>query len=199
MSKENNAVNGYILAGGKSSRMGMDKGLVMLGGKPAVQYVIEQLQPLVTKTVIVSDNREYEKFGLEVIGDVIKNSGPAGGILAALQHSDSKKNFVVSCDMPFITAPAITFLIKNSFQNQITLPVYKQHLEPLFGIYATDCFSGWQQLIEQQVFKLQDLISHFSFLKIETDDNPVFNELLFTNMNTQEDLEMAIKNLKHGS
>src|ERR1035437_7677768 len=99
-----NNLNGYILAGGKSSRMGTDKGLLVFNKKTIIQHVIAQLKPVVKEVIIVSNNRDYEKFGVKVIADIIKNIGPAGGIHAALSHSNTNHNFIVSCDMPFITA-----------------------------------------------------------------------------------------------
>jgi molybdopterin-guanine dinucleotide biosynthesis protein A len=53
--------------------MGTDKGLLFFNGKPIVQTIIEQLQPVVNKTIIVSNNSAYEKFGLEMIPDLIKD------------------------------------------------------------------------------------------------------------------------------
>ncbi|PJB11766.1 MAG: hypothetical protein CO119_10220 [Flavobacteriales bacterium CG_4_9_14_3_um_filter_40_17] len=71
---------GYILAVGKSTRMGEDKGLKAFNGKVLVASVIEELQKAVNKVVIVSSNPSYEQFGLEVVEDLVKNIGPAGDI-----------------------------------------------------------------------------------------------------------------------
>ena len=78
MDKKVNNINGYVLAGGKSSRMGKDKGMIIYNGKAIIEYIIEQLKPLVNKLVIVSNNFEYEKFGVEVINDLLKDIGPVG-------------------------------------------------------------------------------------------------------------------------
>jgi molybdopterin-guanine dinucleotide biosynthesis protein A len=89
MDTQTKHANAYILAGGKSSRMHTDKGLLLFEGKAMVQYFIEQLQPIFSKLFIVSNNPEDEKFRLEVIPDSIKDIGPAGGIYTALKHSNS--------------------------------------------------------------------------------------------------------------
>jgi molybdopterin-guanine dinucleotide biosynthesis protein A len=197
MTTKINTINGYILAGGKSSRMGMDKGLMVFNGKAIVQRVMEQMKPAVNKLVIVSNNPEYEKFGLEVVVDIIKNIGPAGGIHAALNHTNAEKNFLVSCDMPFITTGSIEFIIRHSLQSQITVPVYQCQTEPLFGIYSKECLTKWQELIQQGIIKLQDIISHFSLLKLDVDGNPLFYDSPFTNINTQDDFKEAIKKSKN--
>jgi molybdopterin-guanine dinucleotide biosynthesis protein A len=190
-----NNVNGYILAGGKSSRMGTDKGLIIINGKTIVKHVLEQLQPAVKDVVIVSNNPAYEKFGVKVIADDIKNIGPAGGIHSALNHTDTKQNFIVSCDMPFITTGAVKFIIKHALQSQITVPVYHEKTEPLFAVYPKECFTKWQKLIQKDIIKLQDIIIHFSFMKLNVDANPLFHDSFFTNINTPLDLKKAFKKL----
>lgn len=193
MNDRKNIINGYILAGGKSSRMGTDKGLLLLNGKLIIQHVIEQLQPTVQKVVIVSNNTDYDKTGLEVIGDIIKDIGPAGGIYTALSHSTTKYNFVVSCDMPFISSYAIDYVIQHSFQSQITLPILQEKIEPLFGVYSKDCLLKWEELIGKGIIKLQTLINNFDTLQLDVTENDLFNEVLFANINTKNDLESAIK------
>lgn len=184
-------INAYILAGGKSSRMGSDKGFVLFKGKPLIEKVIEQLQPLFEKIIIVSNNSEYKKFGLEVIEDLIKDIGPAGGIHAALSNTQSEKVFIVSCDMPFITTDTARFIIKHSVNQQITLFLYQGKIQPLFGVYSKDCLQKWEQLIGQGIIKLQEMITHFDLQKIDVSNNPSFNDLLFTNINDKHDLNKA--------
>lgn len=186
-------INGYILAGGKSSRMGTDKGLLMIEGKAMIQYVIEQMQLVFNNLLIVSNNSEYEKFGLEVIPDLIKNIGPAGGIYTALEHSDSLLNFVVSCDMPFITKGAIEFIIENSNESQIVLLENQGNLEPLFGIYAKDCEPIWLELIDEGKVKLQDMVKNFKLTTIPVENNEIFATSFFKNINTKADFNSALK------
>lgn len=187
--------NGYILAGGKSSRMGTDKGLLLFEGKAMIQYVIEQMQPIFEKLVIVSNNPEYEKFGLEVIPDLIKDIGPAGGIYTALDHSEAKLNFMVSCDMPFVTQEAIAFIVKNADENQIVLLENQGKLEPLFGLYAKDCEAVWVQLIQQKKVKLQEMVSYFKLKIIPIENNEIFAASFFKNINTKEDFNNALNRI----
>lgn len=186
-------VNGYILAGGKSSRMGVDKGLMLLEGKSMIKHVIDALKPVVDKIVIVSNNQEYEKFGFKVIGDLIADMGPAGGIYSALKHTDSHKVFIVSCDMPFVNADAIQYMINNSAQAEITLPLHHQSIEPLFGVYSKSCLTKWESLIETRIVKLQDLVVQFDLVKLNVDENKIFTELNFVNINTRNDYNNAIQ------
>lgn len=184
--------HGYILAGGKSSRMGIDKGLMLLNGKAIVQYVIDQMQPVVGKLVIVSNNQEYSKFGFEVINDLIHDIGPAGGIYSALNHSTTEKNFIISCDMPFVNSDAIRFVVKNAFQSEITIPLHHQNVEPLFGVYSKTCLPKWEELIGNGMLKMHDLIEYFNVLKLDVGINDLFAGNIFMNINTNSDFEKAI-------
>ena len=188
---ENNSpsVNGYIFAGGKSSRMSEDKGLVLFNGKPMIAHVIEQLKPAVQKIIIVSNNKTYEQFGLEVINDLVTDIGPAGGILTALSHTDSDCNFICSCDMPFIKTEAINFLIQHSFEFEITAAVHHDKIQPLFGVYSRSCLPEWKNQIQKKNYKLQELITHFNLQKLEMKNMQSFDETIFTNVNSKTELE----------
>ena len=187
--------NGYILAGGKSSRMGTDKGLLLIEGKAMIEFVIEQMQSVFDNLVIVSNNPEYAKFGLKVIPDLIKDIGPAGGIYTALNHSDNQLNFIVSCDMPFVTKEAIAFLVTNSNDSQIVLLENQGKLEPLFGVYSKDCEEKWLQLIQQGKVKLQDMVLHFKLKTLSVENNEIFPASFFKNINTKADFNNALNRI----
>jgi molybdopterin-guanine dinucleotide biosynthesis protein A len=194
MNHPKHTVTGYILAGGKSSRMGTDKGLILFKGKAIIQHVIEQLQPVTEKVVIVSNNPEYKKFDVEVIPDLIRDFGPAGGIYTALSHSKTEQNFVLSCDTPFVTTAAIEYMLQNANQSQITLTTHEGRLEPLFGVYTKSCLVQWDIFIQKGFLKLKDIVSSFDLLQLNIDNNPLFDNNFFMNINTPEDLKKIIIN-----
>lgn len=198
MTNIQSTINAYILAGGKSSRMGTDKGLLLFNGKPLVQWIIEQLFPVISNVVIVSNNHAYEQFGSLVIEDLIKDIGPAGGIHSALNHTPSEQIFIVSCDMPFITTHAVKYMIQNSLNSQIALPLFHSKIQPLFGVYSRHCLPKWKQLIDQGSVKLQEMILHFDLLKVDIEKDGLFGDFLFTNINNENDLNKALKQIKHG-
>jgi len=188
-----NIMNAYILAGGKSSRMGTDKGLMLLNHKLMVEHVIDALKPVVNEIFIVSNNPEYETLGFTVICDLIKDIGPAGGIFTALSHTNSEKIFIVSCDMPFINSDTIKFIFNNSSQHEITIPVNNQTIEPLLGVYSKSCLFKWGKLIENGVNKLQNLVEYFTIRKIRFEQDEFLDTIHFMNVNTKNDFENAIK------
>jgi molybdopterin-guanine dinucleotide biosynthesis protein A len=188
-------VNGYILAGGKSSRMGTDKGLLLLKGKPLVQWVIDGMRQSVNEIFIVSGNPLYKQFNVPVIDDELKNAGPAAGIYTAISHSHTPLNFIVSCDTPMISKPAVDFLIEQAQHHQVTVPVFNGFIHPLFGVYASGCKEDWKKLMDRGVLKLQDLITNFDLLKTDVSQHQQFTEIFFTNLNSKQDLDELQKQL----
>ncbi|APY12625.1 hypothetical protein BWZ22_15965 [Seonamhaeicola sp. S2-3] len=106
-----NHITGIILAGGKSSRMGTDKGFLKLKDKRFIEYSIEALKPLVANILIISDDANYDIFGFTRVDDLIKNSGPVAGIYSGLKASKTKFNLVLSCDIPLIKTDVLKRLI----------------------------------------------------------------------------------------
>ena len=190
-----NHIEAYILAGGKSSRMGTDKGLILFHGKPLIERIIYELNPLFERIVIVSNNPVYKKFDIEVIEDLIQDAGPAGGIHAAFSHAQTVKIFIVSCDMPFISAEAVQYIMERSGDGQISVPLYEGSIQPLFGVYAVDCLQQWENLIALGMNKLRQMITYFDLSKIDVDENRLFSEILFMNVNDKKDLTKAIQQL----
>jgi molybdopterin-guanine dinucleotide biosynthesis protein A len=99
-------VGGYVLAGGRSSRMGRDKALLPLAGKPLVEHALIKLRRICRDVAILSNNAELERLG-PVVKDLHPDCGPMGGLEAALAHSVHDWNLVLPVDVPF---PPTAFL-----------------------------------------------------------------------------------------
>ena len=132
-------ITGIILAGGKSSRMGSDKGFLMLNSKAFVQYSIDALKPLVSEIIIVSDNPNYDNFGLKRVNDIIKEAGPVSGICSGLEASKSDYNLILSCDIPLITTAVLKKLIdaKDDTSEIIQIETNGKTI-PLIALYKKD-------------------------------------------------------------
>jgi molybdopterin-guanine dinucleotide biosynthesis protein A len=196
--KINNA-GAYILAGGKSSRMGEDKGLMSFRGKILAEYPAQVLSSLFPEIAIVTGNAYYKKLGYETVPDKILNAGPAGGILSALHHTAYRKNFIVACDMPFITRASVQFILDNSHNAEITIPVFNGKMQPMFGVYDSLCSAKWEELVESRIRKLETLVKHFELRLIEVDSYEFFNEKIFANMNTPENINEENRDNKIGN
>lgn len=95
-------VGGYVLAGGRSSRMGQDKALLDLAGHPLIEYATTKLRRLCADVHILSSEPALAEYG-PMVRDVHPGCGPMGGIEAALLHSPFEWNLILPVDVPFLT------------------------------------------------------------------------------------------------
>lgn len=131
-------VGGIVLAGGQSSRMGREKGLVPLCGKPMVQWVLDALHPLVSDLIIVANDPGYETFGYRVVADDFKEMGPVGGLCTGLRASRAAINFVLGCDMPLITTSLLAYLLDQLGEETAIAAQAAGRKQPLVSIYRKE-------------------------------------------------------------
>jgi len=184
---------GIILAGGKSSRMGADKGLKELCGKPLITYAIKVLSGLCSEIVISSSSDAYQLFGLQVIADKLQGIGPMGGIYSALEQSKTEKNLVLSCDLPFVSEGLLSFILENSIGYQVAVPWQgSRHYEPLCGFYNLSVLDRMGSYIAKGNYKLPDLFEEININRLTINSNMDFyEEHLFLNVNSKSDLATA--------
>lgn len=175
-----------ILAGGNSSRMGEDKGLMLVNGKPMIQHVIDVAKGVVEDIIIVSNNSEYEKFGYTVVVDEIKGKGPLGGIYTGLQHSKTQLSLVLSCDIPYVNASILNLLISHSEGYDITIPKKDDVTHQLLGVFSKRCLMTFKNAIDDDELKL---ITLFKKLNLNIVDASHFSGRLFTNINEKNDIK----------
>lgn len=108
-------VGGYVLAGGKSSRMGRDKASLELAGKPLALHAVTKLQRVCADVHILSGNVELASYA-PLVQDLHPGCGPIGGMEAAFEHSRHEWNLLMPVDMPFFPS--------SIFQSWVTGVVY---------------------------------------------------------------------------
>lgn len=183
-------ITGIILAGGKSSRMGSDKGIVNLYGKKFIEHILEAVLPNVNEVIIIANNDNYNNLGYKVIKDKIKDCGPLGGIYTGLMNSKTENNIVVSCDIPFINSDLVKYIIENTSNADITVPVYKGNIEPLCAIYTKRTSDQIFNLIMNKDLKIQNILKYFITKELFiTKMQKFYTDKLFVNINTQEELK----------
>lgn len=175
-----------ILAGGKSSRMGEDKGLMLFNGKPMIQFIIDTVKPLVDDVIIISNQEGYSAFGYSVYTDLIKNSGPLAGLYTGLTYTKTEKNVVLSCDVPFVTENVIKELIKNCSDVNGVICENEGKTHQLIGIYDKFCADFFKNELEngQRKVKLALQKLNFKTIKLNHFENKVFN-----NINSKDDIK----------
>ncbi len=187
-----NKISGIVLSGGKSSRMGSEKGLKLFKGKPLVEYAIEALQPYCGTIMLSTNNPDYyKKYDLIKIQDEIKNIGPMGGIYSCLNNSSTDINIFLSCDMPFIDSYLMKFIIENIDTDfDAIVPVHDGNkVEPLCAYYHLGVLSTLKLHVETKNYKLMDFLDAINTKKIIMDDMIGYNDLYFSNFNTADDIK----------
>lgn len=117
-SKENNIdipIYGLVLAGGKSSRMGADKGMIDWHGKPQRYHVADMLTPL-CDAVFISCRTDQAKDIIPdyaIITDSLTIGGPLAGIISAFEQYPHVAWLVTACDLPLLDTDTLQYLIAN--------------------------------------------------------------------------------------
>lgn len=183
-------ITGIILAGGKSSRMGSDKGIVNLNGKKFIEHILEAVLPNVNEVLIIANNDNFNNLGYKVIKDKIKDCGPLGGIYTGLMNSQTENNIVVSCDIPFINSDLVKYIIENTSNADITVPIYKGNIEPLCAVYTKRTSDQIYNLIMNKDLKIQNILKYFITKELFiTKMQKFYTDKLFVNINTPEELK----------
>ena len=182
-------ITAILLAGGKSSRMKEDKGLIYFNGKMLVEHVIELVKKFTDQIIIVTANPAYKQFGYPCIEDEMKDKGPLGGIYTGLINSITQKNFVVGCDMPFLSEKLLTELIKNTGEEDVLITEHRYKAEPLCSVYDKNCLEHIRSQLEQNHLKITDSLEGLKTRVISFDNEDWFvgNEL--ANINSIEELK----------
>jgi len=116
---EGTDIRGLVLAGGKSTRMGRDKGLLSYHGKPQREYLYEQLRPLCREVYLSvrPEQKDSVPEGFAYIADENKYKGPLNGLLSAHHAYPDAAWLVVACDLPLIDRKVLEFLLERRNPN----------------------------------------------------------------------------------
>ncbi len=148
--RDKHNTTGIILAGGKSTRMGSDKGFVLYNDATFMSHVIAALQPFVSEIIIVSNHSEYDIFKLKRVKDKFEDAGPLAGLYSGLENSETEKNIVLSCDIPLINKTVLKVLVEG-FDSEVDVVQLKSNSEsmPLIAMYKKQTMYQILDLLEQ--------------------------------------------------
>ena len=187
-------IGGYVLAGGKSSRMGTDKALLELGGRPLIAHAVAKLQDICAQVSILSSNPDLAAYG-PLVPDFHPGCGPISGIEAALAHSRFDWNLLLPVDVPFLP----TVFLRNWAQRVIASDDRRAALFELGGkpqpgvlLIHRSIKSAITAAIERGEYKLLPALQAAAqgpLLHVERLDAAYAS--WFTNVNTPEELEAA--------
>jgi len=183
-------ITGILLAGGKSSRMGMDKGMVSFRGKPLSWYPFEVLKRHCTEVLISTGNPEYSLFDVPMVEDGYPGYGPMGGICSAMNGATNDWCLVLACDMPFVSHRLVESLLEAMPQKGCcVIPVHHGLKEPLAALYHRRIIPEMQTALEENRPSLYRLIQSTEALFLNAEPLLELSPELFANVNLQEDLD----------
>lgn len=182
-------VTGIILSGGKSLRMGTEKGMVQWNGKPLIEYSMDALRLVCDQMVISSANDCYSYLRLPIIKDEIENCGPLGGIYSCMKAFPSDIYLVISCDVPLISSYLFLDLLENLEGADVSIPLEENgKKQPLVAAYSNHCFESIRGELLEGRFKMMNLLNLLNVKYFEiTSSLPYYSSKLFFNANSMED------------
>jgi molybdopterin-guanine dinucleotide biosynthesis protein A len=192
MNSAANDVAAFILAGGKSTRMGADKAFVALGGRALLARMLELARSVTPNVRIVGDPAKFAPFA-PVVEDVFQECGPLGGIHAALRASHAGLNLILAVDVPFISLALLQFMVtraRNSPQSMITLACSGGRLHPLCAVYRRDFADAAEKALRDGRYRIDALFEDARTQVISDEELEIagFSPRIFRNLNTPEDL-----------
>ncbi|OMF92367.1 molybdenum cofactor guanylyltransferase [Paenibacillus sp. FSL R7-0273] len=204
--------SGIILTGGASRRMGTDKALLELGGRPVIARLAGELSQLAECTVIASgprQRREYSSLGLLQVTDVYPGCGPLAGLHAALSHTQHDWNLVAACDLPFASAEFLRYMLTAHAEAHmgsgnpgqpggadVAVAVSREgRVQPLLGLYHKRVLPVLEAALDAGNYRFMDCLNKLDDVlyvqesgftpAVPAAPSPVFN------MNTPEDYAAA--------
>ncbi len=188
----------YILAGGRSSRMGEDKAVLHLGGRTLLERAIEKGRSVMPSVCLLGPAEKLEAYG-SVVEDIFPNRGPLGAIHAALCHTGFSLNLMLAVDLPFVDAAFLKFLAAQAVESRavVTVPRAGAGFQPLCAVYHRRFRDVAQSALERGQNKIDALFSSVETRVIaEAELGPfALGAAMFENLNTRADLERAERRL----
>jgi molybdopterin-guanine dinucleotide biosynthesis protein A len=186
-------VTAFILAGGKSTRMGVDKAFVAYDGRTLLARALD-LGRSITPDVRVVGSREKFAVFAPVVEDVFRNCGPLGGIHAALRGSLTELNLMLAVDMPFVTSAFFQYVIRQARgapEAKVVVPRGDEGWQPLCAVYRREFADAAENALRAGRNRIDQLFDQVCTRVIEKEElvGAGFCAAVFRNLNTPEELE----------
>jgi len=182
-----NHITGFILAGGKSTRMGTDKAMLNFRGKPLLKHMFDVIRPHCGKVFISGDKPDYGSLGIAMVSDIYPGIGPVSGIFSALKYSETDWNIVISVDSPMINNELLEYLISNTDSYECVVPKHEAGMEPLIALYSKQILPTLEIMIGTGNYKMKNILTQVKTNAL--DCQPLLEKYpnLFMNLNRMED------------
>lgn len=182
-----------ILAGGQSKRMGQDKAFLPVGGQRVIDRVISRVAGL-TDDLFISTNspEKYVGFGLRTVPDVYPNKAALGGLYSVIRAAAHSHVLAVACDMPFLNAALLQYLISLAPTAAVIAPVVSPpQPETLHAVYSKDCLPAIETRLQANRLRVIGFFDDVPVRYVPQAEIARFDPQLysFINMNTPQEWE----------
>jgi molybdopterin-guanine dinucleotide biosynthesis protein A len=186
--------SGFVLAGGRSTRMGTDKAFLELDGHTLLARALDLLRALTPEVRIVGPAPKFAAYG-PVVEDVYAGRGPLAGIHAALSSSATDLNLILAVDIPFVTESLLQFIVEQAraCDAAVTVPRIAGGYQPLCAVYRRAFAPLAQAALEAGRNKIDAVFAATTTRILEESELSrfAFSPGMFENLNRPEDLLRA--------
>ena len=185
----------FILAGGKSSRMGTDKAFLEWEGSTFLERALLCARSITPHVTIVGSRDKFESFA-PVIEDKYPDRGPLGGIHAALADSSAEQNSVLAVDLPLVPPAFLSYLLEQAIASPtswVVIPRSSERLQPLCAVYRREFGGVAENALRAGRNRIDVLFHRVPIRVIEESElkDAGFSPSIFRNLNTPQELESA--------
>jgi molybdopterin-guanine dinucleotide biosynthesis protein A len=189
-------LDGVVLAGGRSRRLGLDKALVRFGGVPLLRIVVERVAQVCREVVVAVDRPDrYEGLGLPArfVADESPGLGPLSGLQAGLRTCRTEHMLVAACDLPFLNVELLRYMASLPRSYQALAPWRDGRWEPLHAIYARSCLKAVDAMAASGGGSMQKLLGRLEVRRLDEEEVDRLDPdgLSLVNLNERSDLDRA--------
>ncbi len=187
-----------VLAGGANTRYPTPKAFIKVDGVPLITRTLDLLRQVVGPRVVISTNEPelYSHLGVPLIGDTVKGVGAMGGIVSVFEATGAEELFVAACDMPFIKAEVVQYIIDNRDKegHQATACMMDKRPQPLLAVYPRSLLGKMRELLSKGRYSLLGIVVDIEANVLKEDDLRAIDSegISFVNVNTPEDYEKIL-------
>jgi molybdopterin-guanine dinucleotide biosynthesis protein A len=180
-----NNFTGFVLIGGKSSRMGADKFALEINGETFLERAVNTLKPNCESVKIVVNQTQNIETSQPIIRDIFTERGALGGIHAALKNCETKFAVILAVDLPFVTTEVIGKLANYAHSSNQNISFVPRQIDgrpqPLCAVYCVkECLPMIEKLLnEKKSVSVRDFLELIATRFIEIKDLSEDDKILF--------------------
>ncbi len=200
-----------ILAGGKSSRMGVDKSFLRLGAKNFIYSIAAESLKLSSEVTVTIGRKNSHEFNavlgrgrVKIVEDDLDVESPLGGMLTGFNHVHAEYSAVIACDLPMVKSSVVKHLFAAARGHDAAVPIWdlgdRMTTEPLCAVYRVEparevilnCLREGNGACRRMVLALSD-VNFVPVSELKSHDHSLGS---LRNINTREQYTRLLDELK---